>query len=119
MTTPGQQAPTREPSAGTMRTLFELDPIRVPPPGTELVPSAGRRLTLRNNESLARGVHPATRKPVAANGETCGTCAHHRHYDWHNRSYHKCAKHRLGESHSAASDIRVSWPACALWEAAA
>lgn len=70
MTTPGQQAPTREPSAGTMHTLFELDPIRVPPPGTELVPSAGRRLTLRNNESLARGVHPATRKPVAANGET-------------------------------------------------
>ena len=26
--------------------------------------------------------------------------------------------HRLGESHSSASDIRASWPACVLWERA-
>lgn len=95
-------------------SLFNVDPI--PTPGPEPL-SAGRRLTIRNNDSLARGLHPATGQRLAGNGETCGTCAHHNHYDYHNRAYNKCAKHRLGESHSAASDIRVSWPACALWEA--
>lgn len=116
MSTPDQQAPTREPSAGTMPTLFELDPL---PPASEPEPlSAGRRLTIRNSDSLARGIHPATGQHLARNGEVCATCTHHQHLGWHNRAFHKCAKHRLGRSHSAASDIRIGWPACTLWEAA-
>lgn len=86
--------------------------------------SADRRRTEQNEGLLATGVHPATRRPLAYNvkgspgaGHTCGDCAHHHAYDYHNRAYHKCDSHRLGESHSAASDIRVGWPACTLWEA--
>lgn len=95
--------------------LFNLDPL---PPAPEPEPlSAGRRLTIRNSDSLARGIHPATGQRLAVNGETCKTCTHHLHLDWHNRSFHKCAKHRLGLTHSSASDIRTSWSACALWEA--
>ena len=60
--------------------------------------------------------HPATRLPLAGNGQTCGSCVNERHYRYHNMSLHKCAKHRLGETHSAASDIRISGPACELYE---
>jgi len=31
-------------------------------------------------------------------------------------AHHKCDQHRLGESHSAASDVRVGWPACVRFE---
>lgn len=94
-------------------TLFEV-PVIVRPRATE---SATRRLTRRNAEKLAGGTHPAThRRLFIGTGETCGDCVHANHYGHHNRSYWKCAKHRLGESHSAASDIRKSWPACALYE---
>jgi len=79
--------------------------------------SAGRRLTIANQTLLDSGTHPATRRKLMVDGDhTCGDCIHHHHYGWHNRSFHKCDLHRLGESHSAASDIRVSWPACVLWE---
>lgn len=76
--------------------------------------SAGQRLTIRNREMIANGQHPATRLPLAGNGETCGTCAHHHALS----SYRdKCDAHRLGQSASAHSDIRVSWPACTQWKA--
>ncbi len=102
-------------------SLFEPpDPLVDPlAPKGDIVPSAGRRLTIRNANSFARGIHPATGQRLAGNGETCATCTHHLHLDWHNRSFHKCAKHRLGLTHSSASDIRTGWAACALWEAKA
>ena len=97
--------------------LFEIDPL---PPAPEPEPlSAGRRLTIRNNDSLARGIHPATGQHLARNGEVCATCTHHEvvsHYSSRQTYWHKCAKHRLGVSASSASDIRVSWPACELWQ---
>ena len=89
------------------------------PPG-ETVPaeamSADRRRTAANNALLARGVHPAPRLPLldARWGLTCGACAHHVTRA-HDRVWHKCRRHRLGMSSSAASDIRVSWPACTAY----
>lgn len=77
--------------------------------------SATQRLTRRNRANIARGVHPATLRPLRKD-ETCGTCVHHHDYLYHSRRLHKCELHRLGESHSEASDIRVSWPACTKWE---
>ena len=49
-------------------------------------------------------------------GHTCADCAHHVTHA-RNRAWHKCDAHRLGQSASAHSDIRVSWPACTQWEA--
>lgn len=73
--------------------------------------------TAANNARLARGIHPATRVPLwIGTGERCGTCAHHQIIGAGNKHrLHKCAQHRLGMSASEASDIRVSWPACALY----
>lgn len=77
--------------------------------------SATRKLTARNEALLAAGRHPATGRPLLDNdSKCCGNCAHHHAYRHHNRVYHKCECHRLGESHSAASDVRVGWPACTL-----
>jgi hypothetical protein len=89
-----------------MSQLFEY---LVGPPKPKL--SATSRLTQANNNKLASGVHPATGLRLKGS-ECCGDCSHHHRYEYHNGSYHKCDLHRLGQSHSAASDIRVSWPAC-------
>ena len=80
--------------------------------------SPGRRLTELQRRIIADGRHPATRVPLfIGTGERCGTCVHHQALDWHNKTFHKCTLHRLGLSHSEHSDIRVSWPACARYEA--
>ena len=93
-------------------TLFDLPDLPVQPP--EPKESAGRRLTRRNNDLIAQGIHPATHHPIVAELGTCGTCTHAHQYQHHNRTYWKCALHRLGQSHSAASDIRSGWAACSL-----
>jgi len=92
-------------------TLF---PVPDPPP----VLSAGQKLTKRNNDLIARGKHPATLLPLLGSADTCGDCAHHHHYQYRAGAHHKCDQHRLGESHSAASDVRVGWPACVRFERA-
>lgn len=82
--------------------------------------SAGQRLTIRNKVMLAEGRHPATGRPLIE-GHKCAECAHHNevtHYTSRSKVWHKCNLHRLGQSHSASSDIRVSWPACTLFELA-
>jgi hypothetical protein len=91
-------------------TLFDPGPAVEPPPPL----SADRRRTLRQQATLAAGHHPATGVLLAGNGETCRTCAHAvgRRYA---KTYWKCD--RVRDSHCAATDIRLSWPACALWEA--
>lgn len=80
-----------------------------------------RRLKLRNDADLAKGVHPATRVALHPDqSKRCGDCAHHQSHDWYGsrkKIYHKCDIHRLGMSHGAASDIRVSWPACTAFVA--
>lgn len=79
--------------------------------------------TRRNNEMIEAGTHPATRRPllVVPDGvgrPTCGDCAQHRAIRSHRPTgyWHKCTISRLGLSHSAASDIRISWPACERFE---
>ena len=91
------------------------------PDGDADLLSADVRRTMRNHELLERGVHPATGRLLLAQlpdvNDTCGRCTHHNVHRRGNKVVHKCTEHRLGESFSAASDIRVSWPACALFEA--
>jgi hypothetical protein len=36
----------------------------------------------------------------------CFSCANHQLYEYHDKLYHKCSL--MGESHSAATDIRIS-----------
>lgn len=73
--------------------------------------------TARARNLLAAGRHPATRlagiDPDPAH--TCGMCGHLRRYLWRSKSYYKCPMHALGESHSEASDMRLSWPGCHRW----
>lgn len=94
------------------------------PPPPDL--SADQRRTLAHRRLLEQGIHPATRRPLLpwppdepeydVDRPTCATCIHIRRYSGgHARTYIKCARHRLGESHSAASDVRASWPACDLY----
>lgn len=76
--------------------------------------SADQRRTIRRNARLAAGWHPVTglrlREP---RGETCGDCEHHivHHYA---KRYHKCD---LNDTSGAATDLRVSWPACSAFRA--
>ena len=93
-------------------TLFDLEPI----PGTpvELL-SAGQRLTLRNRNLIAAGIHPATRQPLIE-GKHCAECAHAFPRGGSQRTFWKCAKHIRGVTCGAGTDIRVSWRACALFE---
>lgn len=93
-------------------TLFDPGPALPPPPPDTR--SYTERLTARNRDLLAAGVHPATRRGLLDGDATCATCAHHVVVHV-NRRFHKCEKHRLGVSASEASDIRVSWPACVLY----
>jgi hypothetical protein len=65
---------------------------------------------------LAAGTHPATRLPLLEpqEGRTCGNCSHHFVRTFWPRRFHKCDATEAGRS--AASDLRVSWPACTLWQ---
>lgn len=90
-----------------------LEPPR-PTPDRALSPDARR--TARNRQLLADRVHPATYAALLDPewGFTCRDCAHATHVSRGNTNPWKCDRGRLGLSHSAASDIRVSWPACTL-----
>lgn len=98
--------------------LFDPGPA-VPDPYEGM--SDGARRTAQQRDLLAAGVHPATRLPLAdaphgGAGETCGTCQ--RQHTYVHRSgarFHKCAL--AGETRSAATDIRLGWPACVRWVA--
>ena len=88
---------------------FDATPVGLPL-------SYGRRLTLRHEALLARGVHPLNHLALAANGYTCGDCVHAFNTEGYTRKcYWKCDLRPV--SHSAASDLRLSWPACVGFEA--
>jgi hypothetical protein len=78
--------------------------------------SADARRTQRQRRHLAAGYHPATGVRLLDSewGYQCRDCDHAVRVDAGNRRYWKCLVSRLGASRSAASDIRISWPACAL-----
>lgn len=91
--------------------LFAVD---LTPLGTEdrsgKKPSPDRARTERRKIMLERGQHPTGNGAIDLN-HNCRECAHCivKGYD---RKYYKCDVSPLGESRSAASDIRLSWPAC-------
>lgn len=93
-----------------------------PGPGTTadlsgLSPDARR--TARNNGLLDSGTHPATGRPLLDRaGVTCGTCTHHVSHS-RNKTWHKCDLTPGGPTRGAGTDIRVSWPACVLYESEA
>lgn len=75
--------------------------------------SRGQALTRIRAALIEAGYHPLVRLPLLEDppGETCGTCAH---LLGEAGSYRKCARHR--QTRAAETDVRISWPACVLWE---
>lgn len=93
--------------------LFDPGP-ETPVPTPERM-SPDRRRTLRNRQMLDKGIHPATGRPLTGDGRICRDCPHILRVQHRGpRTWFKCVRHRLGMSHSAASDIRAGWPACVL-----
>lgn len=111
-------------------TLFDADHLVVDVPEPEHL-SADRRRTLRQARAVAAGVHPlgllfpsVRMHPDAARDATaddpkalpfrCGSCCLRQLASHHNRSHPKCTKDWPARaSHSAATDVRAWWPACA------
>lgn len=116
-----------------------LFPGYEPPPAPEPEPelSAGQRLTRRQAENIAAGIHPLTKgrlHPLAsrhrdatapkADPFTCGSCYFRQVWRYHGKSYAKCVfSERRGAdyvekfgyprvTHGPASDVRAWWPAC-------
>lgn len=77
--------------------------------------SADRRRTMRAQVAIANGVHPFGMPLRSGGDETCGSCCHAFRVDHRSRHYWKCEKR--GDTSSAASDLRLKWPACVYWEA--
>lgn len=92
-------------------TLFDPGPPVVATNETLAKLSTTQRLTLRRQRAIALGKHPANGLPIDTS-HTCGQCAHLNRIHWRSRHFLKCPYNRLGESHSEASDMRASWPAC-------
>lgn len=98
-------------------TTAPLPGFDAPPPAEPQEPiSATRRLTARRRADLERGVHPMTGRPLRGDEETCGSCAFLASVRYA-AAYHKCARSRM--THSPNTDVRLSWPACDLWESPA
>lgn len=94
-------------------TLFDPGPA-LPEPAPEPKLSRGRKLTIRNDDLIARGIHPITRVPTIDTGATCKTCVHHFANRFRVKTYHKCALNCTG---GPGTDLRVGWPACTRYEA--
>lgn len=87
--------------------------IPAPPPDDE---SPDQRRTRRRREMLADGINPASKRALLWESRaTCGDCEHHFTHRT-NRTFHKCAKAPGGPTGGPATDVRVSWPACVLYE---
>lgn len=101
----------------------------VPEPDADAEPDAltasyGSRLTARNRVAIANGRHPATRKKLLRivdppqRAMCCGDCAHADYRPGGTRWFWKCRLHPQGMTHGPATDIRISWPACELFDRA-
>lgn len=91
-----------------------------PPLGADGLTPAQRRAK-RAQQMINAGRHPANGERLLEVAEdatrpTCADCAHLHRSGHAAKVYVKCPHHRLGISHSAASDVRTGWPACALFE---
>ena len=91
----------------------------------ELSLSAGQRLTLRQADQVATGVHPLTRGRLHPDADTtrtatssqdgsptCGTCAFREHLGHHDGRYPKCTRPGAPVSNGPATDVRAWWPGC-------
>ena len=104
-----------------------------PPETPEVDPklSAGQRLTLRQSDRIAIGLHPLGSRalhPEASRNRdstsprtdpfTCGSCVFRVVQQHHNKTYPKCLSH--GDKHVSsgpATDVRAWWPACTDYSA--
>jgi len=69
--------------------------------------AARRRQTLAGNRLIAQfGPGP--------DGATCGGCTHLMRKEYHTQEYFKCAMR--GVSHGSATDYRLKWAACRLFQ---
>lgn len=104
----------------TLHRLFDGRLFDMPPVEPQPVLSADRRRTLRRRQELAEGTHPTTKRPLLdkAWGFKCGDCDHHFTFST-NRNFEKCEKAAGGLTHGPASDVRLSWPACTLYQTSA
>lgn len=129
--------------------LFDASPFYVAPPESSSPDlSPDQRRTLRQREDIAAGRHPLTRGPLHPFAApeiarpdnpksmpfTCGSCRFRESIAYHGKSYPKClrdgtygghdaASVTLSDlkniTHSATTDVRAWWPACAGYEAGA
>jgi hypothetical protein len=67
----------------------------------------------RQARLLRDGKHPMNGLPLRAEGGTCGDCAHLVRKKWAG-TYFKCRKG--DNTNGSATDIRLRWPACEMWE---
>lgn len=90
--------------------LFDPGAFTVPLPSKEPGLSADRKRTLKRQEQLDAGIHPATGCALREGDETCGSCVHAvKSWKWW-----KCD--RVPMTGGPGTDLRVSWPACVKWE---
>ncbi len=92
-------------------SLFDDKPFAVKEPVDPKLGVDAQR-TLRRKALLAKGIHPTTKLPLRSGDETCKTCAH----AFKNYKFWKCDE--VVTTGGPATDIRLSWPACARWEPA-
>ena len=71
--------------------------------------------TARRREMIAKGIHPATRLPLAGNGKTCGDCVHLWQKHMNTFSGWKCGLISRA-SQNDGPDMTRSWPACARFD---
>lgn len=76
--------------------------------------SHGSMNTAVARNRIACGWHPFGRKLREPRGETCGTCKHKTSHQPGANIYHKCELR--GVTSGPATDLRLKWPACELWE---
>ena len=82
------------------------------------------RRTARALALIGNGKHPATGRCLlriqdpTLNRLCCGDCAHLASRLPGNRVYWKCDVHPKGVTGGPLTDIRLSWPACVLFERA-
>jgi hypothetical protein len=73
--------------------------------------------TQRAAEYIEEGMHPVTGRPLARNGETCGSCGLSVKVGHGAKDYWKCSSEGgRFVTRSEASDIRLKWPACKSWQ---
>ena len=78
-------------------------------------PTQQRKVTRRNEVLIDAGVHPATYRPLDW-ARTCGSCVHLRVHTTAKKRFYKCGL--VPVTFGAATDVRISWPACVDWELA-